>query len=181
MPKTVVFCGIFDLGYLIELDKWYYNTIMPVNPIIHLSDAALISVHALACLAAEPHRLIQGKDLAAAIGANGNHLQKVMQRLVHEGLVLSVKGPSGGFRLGRDAREISFRTAIEAVDGPLTGDFCPFSEKQCHPENCIFGKEISIRAADLVAYLGKRTIADIAAESSAVSSPRYAASKKGGA
>ncbi len=136
---------------------------MPKNSIVHLSDAALISVHALAGLAARPGRLVQGRDLAAAIGASENHLAKVMQRLVKTGLVRSVKGPSGGFALARDASGISFREAIEAVDGPLGGDFCPFSTEHCNPGNCIFGRELSAHAAELVEYLGARSIADIGA------------------
>ncbi len=134
---------------------------MPVNGILHLSDAALISVHALAGLAAEPHSLVQGRRLAAGMGASENHLAKVMQRLARAGLVRSVKGPNGGFRLTRDAADISFREAIEAVDGPLTGEFCPFRSEKCDPENCIFGKEIRTRANALVDYLDQRKIADI--------------------
>ncbi|TFG85409.1 MAG: Rrf2 family transcriptional regulator, partial [Spirochaetales bacterium] len=127
----------------------------------HLSDAALISVHALAGLAAEPGRLVQGKALASAIGASENHLAKVMQRLVKTGFVRSVKGPSGGFALAIQARDITFRAAIEAVDGPLSGDFCPFSTDHCNPANCIFGHAISTHAGELVRYLEKRTIGDI--------------------
>lgn len=136
---------------------------MPLNSIVHLSDAALIAVHALAGLAAKPGVLVQGRDLAAAIGASENHLAKVMQRLVKTGLARSVKGPSGGFALSRDAAAISFKDAIEAVDGPLSGDFCPFSAAHCNPSNCIFGRELSSHANELVEYLGKRTIADIGA------------------
>lgn len=121
----------------------------------------MIAVHALAALAAEPDRRILGKDLAAAMGASGNHLAKVMQRLVRAELVVSVKGPHGGFSLARDPGAISFREAIEAVDGPLTGDFCPFSPDHCDPSACIFGHDLSRQAEGLVAYLGHRTIADI--------------------
>lgn len=140
---------------------WYCYTTMPVNGIIHLSDASLIAVHALAALASEPDRRVLGKDLAAAMGASENHLAKVMQRLVRAELVLSVKGPHGGFRLARDPGVITFREAIEAVDGPLTGDFCPFSPDHCDPTACIFGHEVARQAEGLVEYLGRRTIADI--------------------
>lgn len=138
---------------------------MPINGIVHLSDAALIAVHALAGLAAAPGRRVQGKELAAIIGASENHLAKVMQRLVRAALVKSVKGPSGGFTLALDPGEISFRTAIEAVDGPLSGEFCPFRTDHCKPDKCIFGNEISRHADELVNYLDERTIADIGKES----------------
>lgn len=135
---------------------------MPVNTIIHLSDASLIAVHALAGLAAAPGQLVQSKNLADAIGASGNHLAKVMQRLVRSGLIRSVKGPSGGFVLNQDPDAISFKTVIEAVDGPLGGNFCPFSTEHCHPDNCIFGKDLSQFSNQLVEYLAARTIGDIA-------------------
>jgi len=134
---------------------------MPVNGILHLSDASLIAVHALAGLASEPDRRVLGKDLASAMGASENHLAKVMQRLVRAEIVVSVKGPHGGFSLAREPGSISFRDAIEAVDGPLTGDFCPFSPEHCDPSACIFGHEVARQAESLVAYLERRTIADI--------------------
>ena len=154
----------------------YSNTTMPVNGIVHLSDAALIAVHALAGLAAAPGRLVQGKSLASIIDASESHLAKVMQRLVRAGLVHSVKGPNGGFALAKDAGDVSFRETIEAVDGPLSGDFCPFRTERCDPRNCIFGDEIMKHAGELVAYLGQRTIADIAREAAAKDTPQYGTS-----
>jgi Rrf2 family protein len=134
---------------------------MPVNSLIHLSDAALIAVHALAGLAAQPGQLVQVKDLAAAIGASEHHLSKVMQRLARSSLVRSVKGPTGGFALAMKPADISFKLAIEAVDGPIGGDFCPYRTERCHADNCIFGPEIRRHATELLAYMNQRTIADI--------------------
>jgi Rrf2 family protein len=137
---------------------------MPVNTLIHLSDAALIAVHALAGLAARPGQLVQVKDLAAEIGASEHHLSKVMQRLARSSLVRSVKGPTGGFALAMKPGDISFKLAIEAVDGPMGGDFCPYRTERCDSHNCIFGPEIRRHANELLAYMGQRTIADIMAE-----------------
>ena len=138
---------------------------MPVNTLIHLSDAALIAVHALAGLAARPEGLVQVKDLAAAIGASEHHLSKVMQRLARSSLVRSVKGPTGGFALAMKPADISFKLAIEAVDGPIGGDFCPYRTERCSPDNCIFGPEIRRHATELLAYMDQRTIADIMPDS----------------
>lgn len=146
---------------------------MPVNGIVHLSDASLIAIHALVGLADAEGRLVQGRDLAAIIDASENHLAKVMQRLVRAGIVRSVKGPNGGFALDMRPEDISFKEAIEAVDGPLSSEFCPFRTERCTPDNCIFGKEISRHASELVAYLSKRTIADIAKERGTASTPAY--------
>lgn len=133
------------------------------NSVIHFSDAALIAVHALASLAKAGDSLVQTQVLAGAIGASEHHLAKVMQRLVRSRLVRSVKGPSGGFALARPAAEISFKEAIEAVDGRLEENFCPFSTDHCRPEFCIFGHEIADHSRQLIAYLEQRKISDIKA------------------
>ncbi len=131
------------------------------NSIIHFSDASLIAVHALASLATAPNRLVQTHELACAIGASEHHVAKVMQRLVRSRLVRSVKGPSGGFALAKLPAEISFKDAIEAIDGEFAESFCPFKSDTCSPENCIFGKELAQYAHDLLEHLKHRTIADI--------------------
>jgi len=131
------------------------------NSIVHFSDAALIAVHALASLAGAGERLLQTQELASAIGASEHHLAKVMQRLVRGRLVRSVKGPSGGFALAKTAESISFKEAIEAVDGQLEENFCPFSTAHCRPEVCIFGREIADHSGQLIRHLEQRTIADI--------------------
>ncbi len=135
---------------------------MPVNNVIHFSDASLIAVHALAGLAAQPGMLVQTRELASAIGASEHHLAKVMQRLVKAGLARSVKGPAGGFSLAKEADAITFLQTIESVDGPVNTHFCPFSTENCSPDNCIFGSEISEHSKQLMEYLDKRSIGDIA-------------------
>lgn len=131
------------------------------NSVIHFSDAALIAVHALATLARNKHNLVQTQALAEELGSSPHHVAKVMQRLVHSRLVSSVKGPSGGFTLAIEPSHISFKTAIEAVDGPLEANFCPFRSEVCSPDSCIFGKELADHAKALVKHLSERTIEDI--------------------
>lgn len=134
---------------------------MQTNSVVHFSDASLIAVHALASLATEPDRLLQTKELAEVLNSSAHHLAKVMQRLVHHGLVRSVKGPTGGFSLAKPAAEISFLQAIEAIDGPISADFCPFRTIACTPGNCIFGKELADHSRQLLEHLSRRSIADI--------------------
>jgi Rrf2 family protein len=46
-------------------------------------------------------------------------LQSILADLRRAGLVMSQRGQSGGWRLARDAAEISVADVIRAVDGPL--------------------------------------------------------------
>jgi Rrf2 family protein len=48
-------------------------------------------------------------------------LLKLLKPLVSTRVLISLKGPNGGYRLGRPADQISMLEVIEAVDGPIRG------------------------------------------------------------
>jgi Rrf2 family protein len=48
-----------------------------------------------------------------------NFLQGILADLRRAGIVMSVRGQSGGWRMARDAAEVSVADIIRAVDGPL--------------------------------------------------------------
>jgi FeS assembly SUF system regulator len=50
--------------------------------------------------------------------------QKLMGRLTHAGLLSSARGTGGGFRLTRDASQISLADIVEAVEGPIAMTTC---------------------------------------------------------
>lgn len=48
------------------------------------------------------------------------YLEQIFQRLRKAELVLGKRGPGGGYVLAREARAITLRDIVEAVDGPLS-------------------------------------------------------------
>jgi Rrf2 family protein len=48
-------------------------------------------------------------------------LLKVLKPLVSAQILLSIKGPNGGYRLARPANDITMLEVVEAVDGPIRG------------------------------------------------------------
>lgn len=66
---------------------------------------------------------VQGKDIAATCEMPPGRLLKILQQLVRARILSSERGPSGGFRLRRPAAEISMLEIIEAIEGPIDGDF----------------------------------------------------------
>jgi Rrf2 family protein len=76
--------------------------------------------------------------MAEALGVSDAHLAKVMQRLARAGLVRSVRGPKGGFALGRPAEKTSLLEIYEAVEGPLTDSNCLLDRPVCDG-NCMLG------------------------------------------
>ena len=58
---------------------------------------------------------------AAARGIPERFLLKVLKPLVSAGVLYSVKGPHGGYRLAKPPAKITLLEIVEAVDGPVRG------------------------------------------------------------
>ncbi len=87
-----------------------------------LTRAASYAVHALVFMAVQKHnRPIASHNIAHARGIPERFLLKVLKPLVSVRLLMSIKGPNGGYRLAKGANEISLLEVLEAVDGPIRG------------------------------------------------------------
>ena len=91
-----------------------------LRAVIHLADAE----------AAE--RICSVGEIATKERIPRQFLEKIVQELIHKGLVRSRRGPRGGYVLARPADKLTFRDVIEAVEGPIalnncTGDHADFS------------------------------------------------------
>ena len=76
------------------------------------------------------------KALSARVLAKSNSVSytlacKILQKLTHAGIVESVMGPKGGFRLAKKPDRIHFGQLIEAIQGPVTVNKCLMGGFQC--------------------------------------------------
>jgi Rrf2 family protein len=69
----------------------------------------------------KPNTPIASHEIAQAHDIPERFLLKVLKPLVSAGLLYSVKGPHGGYRLARPANQISVLDVIEGVEGPIRG------------------------------------------------------------
>jgi Rrf2 family iron-sulfur cluster assembly transcriptional regulator len=60
-------------------------------------------------------RPVSAKALAARHGLPPRHLEPVLQALVHDGILRGVRGPHGGYALGREQRRISIDDIVRAA------------------------------------------------------------------
>ena len=58
-------------------------------------------------------------------------LSKILQMLVKNGLLESMKGPTGGFSLSRPAKDITLIEVIDAIDGLDVFTQCGIGFKKC--------------------------------------------------
>jgi Rrf2 family protein len=75
-------------------------------------------VHACVLLAVlPPDSALPAARLAEYHGVPSAYLAKHLQALARAGVLETVKGPRGGYRLARPATEISVLDVVEAIDG----------------------------------------------------------------
>ena len=130
--------------------------------ILKLSEAASMAYHSLAVLAADPDRYLTAGEISRMISGSEAHLAKVMRRLVRAGLVASVRGPGGGFRMARPAGEISLLEIFEAVEGKFEISDCLVDHPCCEENECIMGSLIRSVNLEVLEYFRSRKLSDFA-------------------
>jgi Rrf2 family iron-sulfur cluster assembly transcriptional regulator len=91
-----------------------------------LSTKGRYAVMAMADLAAHEQgvRPVSLADVAARQEISLSYLEQLFAKLRRGGLVRSVRGPGGGYRLSRAPAEIRISDIIVAVDEPITATRC---------------------------------------------------------
>ena len=93
--------------------------------------------YALRALAAMPedgsHCL--AKNLASRLTLPAPYLAKILQSLAQAGILESVRGPKGGFRMTRPAHRITVGEVVAAIEGPNSLDGCIMGFPVCSGEH----------------------------------------------
>lgn len=63
-------------------------------------------------------------EIAAREGVPKKFLEKIIQDLIHSGLVRSTRGAQGGYTLAREPEVVTFKDVIEAIEGPVSVNVC---------------------------------------------------------
>lgn len=118
-------------------------------------------------LAAEVKRdLVQVSELAESDQLPVKFLEQIMQALKEAGLVSSVRGKFGGYRLAKPAREITIGQVVRLIDGPLAPIGCVSQsayEKCTCPDEAHCGLRmlmLDVRSA-IAGILDRYTLADV--------------------
>jgi FeS assembly SUF system regulator len=89
----------------------------------------------LTVLASDPAAVLSASELAERAGLEAPTVAKVLKPLAQAGLVEGFRGANGGYRLARDAAEISLVEIVEAMEGPLGMTECSVHAGQCGIED----------------------------------------------
>jgi len=96
--------------------------------ISRMSDYSIVLLTALARQTDQP---ATARQLADRTGLGLPTVGKLLKALTARSLLVSTQGRHGGYRLARDAREITLADIIEAVDGPIAMTDCFRADQEC--------------------------------------------------
>ncbi|CDO37062.1 Rrf2 family transcriptional regulator [Novosphingobium sp. KN65.2] len=128
----------------------------------HTDYALRILLHAALTQAQDPKALLSIADVAYAHAISRNHAMKVVNALGNAGLLETVRGRSGGFRLGKPAEDIRLGDVVRLTEPNLQPADCGSCVMQRH---CGLISPLDRAVHAFLAELDKQTLAEAAVES----------------
>jgi len=139
-----------------------------------ISRSASYAVRALAYMASvDGDGWMLNREIAHELSIPSQFLTKILSLLAGEGLLLSQRGKSGGFRLVRPPHEITLLSIVDPFDRLSRKNACILGQPVCSDETaCPLHGEGSQLSGKLVEILADHTLADLARSPAASGFPR---------
>ncbi|MGL5765924.1 MAG: RrF2 family transcriptional regulator [Sarcina sp.] len=113
---------------------------------MYLSKFTDYSFRALIYLANNTDRLCTVEELSSTLGISEHHLKKIIQKLAKTDFVVSLKGRSGGLKLGLEPNQIVLSDVLKITEENLniagcfsSRDKCPMQNKGCRLKTIMNG------------------------------------------
>lgn len=129
---------------------------------LKLSKLADYGLIIMSCLAEEPSGHASARGIAPRVKIGLPTVSKVLKLLVGGGLVESLRGVNGGYRLARPATEITVVDIILALEGPIGLTECSAAVGQCsHEPLCALRSNWQLVNRAVLGVLNKITLAEM--------------------
>ncbi|MCR6109045.1 RrF2 family transcriptional regulator [Bacillus sp. A301a_S52] len=126
------------------------------------SKATDYALHTMLFLAvATPNKFVGVQELADRQKVSPTYLSKILTKLAKSGMIESVSGANGGYRLKRNWEELSFLDVIHAIEGTASLFDCNLN----HGSECLIQKVMVSAEENMEDYLKEQKIADLAKNS----------------
>ncbi|MFT5756157.1 MAG: Rrf2 family iron-sulfur cluster assembly transcriptional regulator [Alteromonadaceae bacterium] len=92
-------------------------------------------------------------DISVRQGISLSYLEQLFSRLRKHGLVNSIRGPGGGYRLGKCSAQIAVADVISAVDESINATKCSGKGNCQNGEQCLthtLWEDLSVRIEDFL-------------------------------
>ena len=131
--------------------------------LLNIPESMSIALHTCLWIVDDPRAFRPSPAIAKELGFSYHHFAKVVQRLVHAGVLETERGPKGGIRLARDPKAISMLEIYAAAGGePLRPHRCLLDPKICAGRACALGRLIESENDRLHQTMKKTTLAGLA-------------------
>jgi Rrf2 family transcriptional regulator, nitric oxide-sensitive transcriptional repressor len=128
------------------------------------------SLRLLLYLAAHRDRTVSVQEVSRAYGVSPHHMVKIVQRLVEQGLVATVRGRNGGLRLAAEPSDINIGALVRATEPSMNLVECFDRDTNTCPIARACGLKGVLREAQ-AAFLGvldSHTLADFQPQTAAL-------------
>lgn len=130
---------------------------------LRVSKLADYGTIAMSYMALKPEGVHTATEVAVAVRVTASTVSKILKILAREGLLVSLRGARGGYRLAQRPEKISVARVIEAVEGPFAFTECSGSPCHCIQElNCPIRSNWQRIHRDVRKVLEGVTLADMA-------------------
>lgn len=106
-------------------------------------------------------KLCSAKTLSLEYGIPQELLAKILQKLSKENIILSVKGPKGGYKISKDPNTINMTKFFEIMEGPMGIVDCYFDSNCEQLNGCTIREPINRINNSIRTMFDKMTLADI--------------------
>ena len=126
--------------------------------VVTLSEAASIGLHGMV-LVARAKGTINVQMIADETQSSRHHVAKVMQRLVKDDFLVSLRGPNGGFLMKKMPEEITLLDVYESIEGKIEIGSCPLDKPICPFGKCLLDNVAQKMTKEFMDYLSSHTLA----------------------
>jgi len=107
-------------------------------------------------------RKVQLDEIAINIGMPRHFLAKIMKTMVKEGILLSTKGPYGGFSINDQTLDTRLIQLVKITDGMEQFKICVLSLRNCNSANpCPLHNQMLNLRDNFLAELSEKKISDL--------------------
>jgi Rrf2 family transcriptional regulator, iron-sulfur cluster assembly transcription factor len=129
-----------------------------------LSQTAEYALRATLYLARDhqTRRPVTADAIARALGAPANYMSKTLNVLARAGILIGMRGPTGGFMLVRDPAHLTVGDVVGTFDEPAARPMCLLGGQPCNAEYpCQAHVQWTRMTADMRRPLSTTTLADL--------------------
>ncbi|MDN5348682.1 MAG: hypothetical protein PWQ54_78 [Bacteroidales bacterium] len=130
-----------------------------MSKIVTLTEAASIALHGM-IIVAKAEKMANVILIAELTGSSKHHVAKIFQRLVKDNFLESHRGPTGGFTLKSDPKDISLLEIYESIEGKIEVTTCPLDKHICPFDKCIMDNVTRRMTVDFRNHLKSHTLQD---------------------